>query len=189
LVIENNDRKYRYEATRGLLLDLLKAACGLSILMARPSGSMYRPVNFFSNGEFDRTRFRRTVRHAKKQGYVDVLEKQGTMTITLKELGRSKAMLYALEDIQIAEPAIWDKKWRMVIFDIPEKMRPQRKIFKAKLDELGFVQVQKSVYLHAFPCHNEIEYIRSMYSIGQYVRLAILDKIEGDEAIRKRFGV
>lgn len=189
MVLEDNDKKYRYEATRSLLLDLLKAACGLSILLARPSGSAYKPVNFFSNGEFDRTRFRRTIRHAKARGYIDVVEKHGEMTINLREEGRAKAMLYALEDIQITEPAIWDKKWRMVMFDIPEEMRAHRKVFKTKLDELGFAQVQKSVYLHAFPCHNEIEYIRSMYSIEQYVRLAILDRIEGDEALRKRFGV
>jgi len=189
MVKENSERKYRYEATRSLLLDLLKAASGLTILLARPSGSPYKPVNFFSHGVFDRTRFRRTVRHIKSRGYVDVIEKRGEMTLTLSESGRDRAMLYALEDIQITEPAIWDKKWRMVMFDIPEEMRSQRKIFKAKLDELGFAQVQKSVYLHAFPCHNEIEYIRSMYSVGQYVRLAILDKLEGDEALRKRFGV
>lgn len=186
---KEDNKKYRYEATKGLLLDLLKTASGLTILLSRPAGSMYNPKYFMKDGDFDRVRFRRTVRYAQKSGYIDAKVKQGAMTIVLKELGQAKALHYSMEDIHIAEQPIWDKKWRMVIFDIPEKMKAARRAFKLKLDELGFVQIQKSVYIHAFPCHNEIEYVRLAYHVEQYVRLAVIEKIESDEGIRKRFGV
>lgn len=41
----------------------------------------------------------------------------------------------------------WDKKWRLVIFDIPEKQRSLRENFRRKLKELGFGMVQKSVWV------------------------------------------
>lgn len=186
---ENNDHKYRYEATRQLLIDLLKTASGLTILLSRPAGSLYYPEYFFDKGEFNRTKFRRTVRYAKNAGYIDVKERGDELKLTLKDYGHEKALKYSIEDIKIIEPAVWDKKWRMVIFDIPESKRPARNIFKAKLDEMGFAQIQKSAYIHAFPCHNEIGYMRSLYSLEPYIRLAVLDKLEGDDALRKRFGV
>ena len=184
-----SNRKHHYEAIKLLLMDLLKAGGGLSILMARPSGSIYHPKYFFKNGEFDVVKFRRAVRYGKQQGYLSVKERAGEMTLTLSGLGHGKALRYSLEDIHIAEPLAWDKKWRLVFFDIPEDMRPIRKIFKSKLDELGFAQIQKSVYAHPYPCHNEIEYIRSLYSLEGYIRLGVLDKLEGEEVLKERFGL
>jgi phenylacetic acid degradation operon negative regulatory protein len=186
---ENEKKRYRYEATKSLLIDILKSACGLTILLSRPSGSMYYPEYFFDKGTFDRKKFRRTVNYAQKQGYIEVKEKKEELTITLKELGHSRALKYSIDDIHIPEPIVWDKKWRLVIFDIPENIRPARLIFKDKLDELGFAQIQKSTYVHPFPCHNEIEYIRSLYGLEQYIRLGVLDKLEGDELLRKRFNL
>lgn len=186
---QTTTRKTRNEATKQLLIDLLKTASGLTILMSRPAGSLYYPPYFYTNGKFDRTRFRRTVRHARDYGYIDVKEKKNELTITLKEAGHVRALRYTVEDIHITEPAVWDKRWRMVIFDIPETMRLARNVFKDKLDEMGFAQIQKSAYVHPYPCHNEIEFMRSLYGLESYIRMGVLEKIEGDEALRKRFGL
>ena len=186
---DGKNQNHRAEATKQLLIDLLKTASGLTILLSRPSGSMYHPKYFFTDGNFDRTRFRRTLRHAQKYGYINVKERKDELTITLQDAGRARAIKYSIEDISIPEQAIWDRKWRMVLFDIPENIRPARKILKTKLDEMGFAQIQKSVYVHPYPCHNELEYIRSLYGLETYIRLAVIDKLEGDDALRKRFGL
>jgi len=41
----------------------------------------------------------------------------------------------------------WDGKWRMVVFDIPEKQRNVRNALRKKLRLLGFGKWQKSVYV------------------------------------------
>ena len=185
----SEDKKYQREATKRLLIDILKSVSGFTILLNRPAGSMYYPEYFIKNGTFDRRRFRGTIRHAKAYGYIDVKEKKDSVTITLKELGYLKALKYTIDDISIPAQDNWDKKWRLVIFDIPETMRPARNAFKAKLDEMGFAQIQKSAYVYPYPCHNEIEYIRSLYNLESYIRLGILDKLENDDALRKRFNL
>lgn len=41
----------------------------------------------------------------------------------------------------------WDKRWRLVVFDIPEKRKQIRDNLRKKLKQLGFGMWQKSVYV------------------------------------------
>ena len=185
----NHIKKHQYEATKQLVIDLLKAGGSAKILLARPTGSMFNLKPFIGLEGFDRNKFRRALRHAKDYGYVGIKEKNGEVTISLSEAGHEKALKYSLEDIHIETPTYWDKKWRLVLFDIPETQRLARSVFKEKLEDMGFALIQKSVYVHPYPCHNEIEFIRSLYEIKQYVKLLVVDKIEDEEELRKRFGL
>src|SRR3989344_4593151 len=60
---------------------------------------------------------------------------------------------------EIKKPARWDKLWRLVIFDIPEEERTGRMALAAKLKELGFYPLQKSVFIHPYECKDEIDFI------------------------------
>src|SRR3989344_8585515 len=42
----------------------------------------------------------------------------GTVTIFLTDSGKKKALTYSLDDMKIKKPRVWDKKWRIVLFDI-----------------------------------------------------------------------
>ena len=44
----------------------------------------------------------------------------------------------------------WDKKWRLVIFDLPEKESGKRNALRKKLTNLGFGQWQRSVYVSPY---------------------------------------
>lgn len=50
----------------------------------------------------------------------------------------------------------WDKKWRLLIFDIEEERRIIRDLLRKKIKELGFVLWQESVYVSPFPIEKEI---------------------------------
>jgi DNA-binding transcriptional regulator PaaX len=186
-VIVSEQKKYQREATKQLLKDLLKTASGLTILMSRPSGSMWNTSPFMGAQGFDKRKFQSTIRHMKNYGYIAIKEKKDEITITLLEAGHKKALKYSIDDIKIDKPAVWDKKWRLVMFDIPEENRLARAVFKEKLDELGFALLQKSVYIYPYPCHNELDYIRTLYNIAGFVKLLVVDKIEDEEQLRKRF--
>jgi DNA-binding transcriptional regulator PaaX len=45
----------------------------------------------------------------------------------------------------------WDGKWRLVIFDIPEKERRIRSLIRSKLRELGLAPIQRSVWISPLP--------------------------------------
>ncbi len=50
----------------------------------------------------------------------------------------------------------WDKKWRLILFDIPSNMEKQRQAFRRKLKYIGCYMIQKSVFVFPYPCEKEI---------------------------------
>jgi len=85
----------------------------------------------------------------------------------------------------------WDRKWRIVVFDIPEKpFKKQRDIFRSKLKSLGFYLLQKSVFVCPFVCEEELGYVTSHLEIGDYVDVIIADSIGfREEEIKKFYGL
>ncbi len=52
--------------------------------------------------------------------------KDGTTTLILSENGKQKALRFNIDKIEIKKPIKWDRKWRIVMFDIPERLRRLR---------------------------------------------------------------
>lgn len=75
----------------------------------------------------------------------------------------------------------WDKKWRVVIFDIPKEMNNQRNILRSKLKSLDFTMIQNSVFVIPFPCEEEIGYLCSHLRISDYVDIIVADSIGSRE--------
>lgn len=183
----SNIKKSQRQATKQFLVDLFAAGCEATINLVEPLDTIFKLTYYWDRGAFNRRKFRRTVLYAKKHGYIGIKERGDELTITLSELGQNKALRYSVDDMHIETPAVWDRKWRVVMFDIPEEMRLARNVFKDKLDEMGFAALQKSFYIHPFPCHNEIEFLRSLYSINQFVKMLVVERLEGEDELKKRF--
>ena len=60
----------------------------------------------------------------------------------LTDRGREKAVLTNLK----FDEKDWDGRWRLVIFDIPEKRRAARDLFRNKLKQWEFIYFQQSVW-------------------------------------------
>lgn len=82
----------------------------------------------------------------------------------------------------------WDKKWRIIIFDIPEEMHHKRNWLRNKLRNLGFYMVQKSVFAFPYPCEGELSDICSHLGVNDYIDILIADSIGfKEQEIRKFF--
>lgn len=68
-------------------------------------------------------------------------------------------------------PLQWDGHWRLVIFDIPETNREARDHVRRLLKELGFRQLQLSVWIHPLPLLKAFKEIRSAYGITAHLHL------------------
>ena len=95
--------------------------------------------------------------------------KDGTTTFVLSTEGKKVALTYNLENMTISKHP-WDKKWRIVIFDIPEKLKKVRETLRYHLKRLGFMKLQHSVFVLPFECRNEIEYLIEFYNFRKFVR-------------------
>ncbi|MBI2068893.1 MAG: CRISPR-associated endonuclease Cas2 [Candidatus Yanofskybacteria bacterium] len=84
----------------------------------------------------------------------------------------------------------WDRKWRVVIFDIPQEMHKKRNNFRYKLKYLGFFMLQKSVFVLPYPCEEELGYVCQGLDINDYVDVIIADSIGFRESeIKKHFEI
>ena len=104
-----------------------------------------------------------------RQKLVDIEEKGGVVRIQLTARGKRKVLSFALDGMQIKSPSRWDGRWRIVAFDIPEKKRRARDIFRQKLKELDFKEFQQSVWAHQHPCLEEISFLVHLYELESYV--------------------
>ncbi|EKD56593.1 MAG: repressor in the phenylacetic acid catabolic pathway [uncultured bacterium] len=100
--------------------------------------------------------------------------------IELTPIGREKAFQYLFKDINPNIPEQWDKKWRMVIFDIPEEKKSIRDTIRQKLKQMGLFQLQKSVFVYPFECKELIISLKYGYCVGKNLQYIIADSIEGE---------
>ena len=109
--------------------------------------------------------------------------------MTLTSNGKKKVIQYNLDSIKIQKPGRWDRLWRLVIFDIPEEERRGRNALAAKLKELGFYPLQKSVFIHPYECKNEIDFIVEIFNLRPYVRFFIVKETDIEPDLRNRFNL
>lgn len=111
----------------------------------------------------------------------------GKAEIKITSAGQEFIGMADLDDLKIEKPDVWDKKFRLVIFDIPKHKHSASTAFSGKLKEIGFYMVQKSVWLHPYDCTNEVAYLRGVFEVEPYVKVVLADAFEGDYKIRKYF--
>ncbi|TSC57815.1 MAG: phenylacetic acid degradation operon negative regulatory protein [Parcubacteria group bacterium Greene0416_79] len=113
----------------------------------------------------------------------------GTTTLVLNEGGKKKALTYKADRIKIMRPSAWDRKWRVVIFDIPEDEREARDALRAHLEYMGFYILQRSVFVCPFECRDQIEFLIELYAIRRYVRFMVVEYIDNEDHLKKNFRI
>lgn len=133
--------------------------------------------------------FRNSLAYLKRNRLVTVKEKGNKMTYVLSEKGKRRMVEGEIDEIEITQPKKWDNKWRVILFDIPEKQRIARDALRRKLHQIGFLQIQKSCFVHPFECRDEIDFITEFFNISPYVRYLQADYIEGADELIDHFNL
>lgn len=138
--------------------------------------------------KFNTWRLRAMLRKMYDRKIVEIGEENGVGIVRLAEQGRKKFLKYDLESMSV-DMKKWDGKWRLIVYDIFSKKQSERKLFHRTLKRMKFLQLQRSVYLTPYPCHDEIEYLRQVCGIGKEVLILIVKNIEHEEVYREYFGL
>ncbi|MDP2676743.1 MAG: hypothetical protein Q8O83_03605 [bacterium] len=116
-----------------------------------------------------------------------VRNKDGTYTLVLTQKGEEKALRYKIDAIRVAPMEKWDGKWRIVLFDIPEKSRVIRDALRRALIRAGFFEYQKSVFVHPFECQDEVDFVIEFFYARPYTRFIIADSLDNEFHLKKYF--
>ena len=141
-----------------------------------------------SSEEEQRKRLYQSIQYLKRRGHVAIKYlSDRRLKITLTKKGKTIVNQLAIEELQIKKPAIWDKKWRMVIFDVPNWKNKNRLAFTDNLKHIGFRMMQKSVWAYPYTCYDEIMILRKFYDIEKYVIYLDVGMVEDDYVWRRCF--
>lgn len=192
---KDDDEAIRIHLKMKRVLSLLAKGTALALVLTLPNTaplfrhfvknkSDWNEWKFFNEGYL-----RRIIRSLEKQKLIEITKERDLNVVKITDRGRKKVLKFALEKITITKPAYWDGKWRLIFYDVLHKRDSVRKRFQKYLQSLGFYPLQKSVYLHAWPCEKEIEFLRAYLGISGEVRVVMADEIENDQLFREYFGI
>jgi CRISPR-associated endonuclease Cas2 len=83
----------------------------------------------------------------------------------------------------------WDKRWRVIIFDIPESIRGTRDKLRLTMQNSGFYRLQDSVWLYPHDCEDFIVLLKADLKIGNAILYMVVEKIENDVKIKTYFNL
>ncbi|MFC1757116.1 hypothetical protein ACFLZC_03105 [Patescibacteria group bacterium] len=140
--------------------------------------------------DLERRALHRAIKSLYESKLIDTqISDDGVVVLKLNKKGKKKVLKYELFNMEIPKMIKWDGKWRIVLFDIPEKDKKDRDALRYHLKKLRFFEYQKSVFAHPFDCKNEIDFLIEFYNIRPYVRFMIVESMDNDLHLRKHFNL
>jgi len=134
--------------------------------------------------EFPKEKILSTFYYLRSKGLIDIEYKGPQMYIALTEKGIKKAGKYQINDLKIKKSEIWDKKWRILIFDISDKHRNKREALRGKLKQLRLYQLQKSVWVCPYDFGDVVKILREFFGLtDDEMKIIIAAKIENDQRV------
>jgi len=128
------------------------------------------------------------IANLENAGMVRTSGKYGKRKVILTEKGRTTIETIYTSEYRIPEPAFWDGKWRIVMFDIREKRRKIRSRLRLLLSSAGFLRLQDSVWVYPHPCDEFIGLVRAHLKSGTGEMLSfVAEALESDRHLREHF--
>jgi len=131
----------------------------------------------------------KTIDKMLREGKIEFVKKGDKSFIRVTNKGKEQLTKYEIGELEITKPKKWDKKWRVVMFDIKETRKGTRKLLRDKLVRLGFVRLQNSVWIFPYDCEELVIMMKSNLFLGKDVLYMTVEKLENDKWLKEIFGL
>ncbi|MEI7513135.1 MAG: CRISPR-associated endonuclease Cas2 [bacterium] len=174
----------RGEVTKTILA-VIKVAGILSIALVAPNviGALDK-LGIIQTSNRKKEIIDSTTSRLIRKGYLKRNE-DGYLRLTKK--GREKLDEQTSNDYVFEIPKKWDKKWRVVTFDIPEKRKTARDRLRRALISIGFCRMQNSVWIFPYDCEDLTILLKAEFKMGDEVIYFETGKFAGDQVLRNYF--
>lgn len=125
-----------------------------------------------------------------KRGLISFENRAGKRYVRLTEAGKKYLVIERYKMSRRDAPKRkWDGRWRIVMFDIPEKRRRTRDAFRSIMKDAGFVRFQDSAWIYPYDCEDLVALLKADLRLGNAVRYVIADTVENDASLRTLFSL
>ncbi len=179
----------RKEYVQRAVLSALKVGGILALAAVAPNTLQYLGRLDKGNSRFV-YQTRSVLSRLTTKGYVRFTEHNGVRCVELTRDGmRHLHRETLLSRMQAGRKRRWDGRWRIVMFDVPEKRKRDRERLRYLMKEAGFVLLQESVWTYPHDCEEFVALLKIEMRLGNNLRYAIIEKLEDDAALKKTFGL
>ncbi len=166
---------------------LVSLAVGALPIIVGGALAMGNAVQLF-NKNYKRKQINNALAGLRRRKLIEyVSDKNGVTTVRITSKGKTRLKSFSMDLLSIDKQAKWDGKWRVVMFDLPIQYTKVREYLRLKLKQLGFIQLQKSVWVYPYPCTDELLFIADYYKVKNYVDILVVEELVNDEKLRKYF--
>lgn len=181
---ESGRRKRRADIS-AIILGTVQAAGIISLALVAPNAlSGMQKLGFIPS-----PRQAEYLRSAQKRLIAQGLLAYEHGKIRLTRKGEAALRAHEISTFNIKPPRTRDKRWRMLIFDVPERKRSSRTRLTGALRTAGFIRLQDSVWVHPYECEDMVQLIKTELGVSHDVLYIIADTIENDRRLRDHFGL
>ncbi|MBI2025432.1 CRISPR-associated endonuclease Cas2 [Candidatus Kaiserbacteria bacterium] len=168
---------------------LAVVAIGVVVFIAATAPNVAQLLKYFP-GYKKGARFNFQVKSALSRlaakGLVVFIEKGDKRYARITESGKHMLDLETAR-MQIGKKKRWDRRWRLVIFDIPERRRSVRIRLRKFMASCGFERLQDSVWAYPYDCEDLIALVKAEFRIGADALYLIVEQMEHDKHLREHF--
>lgn len=123
-----------------------------------------------------RERFTKMVNYLKNRGYLNIKDTKNRKAVMLTPKGMEKILRIKLKTGKKKRRP--DKKWQMVLFDIPEDRRRGRDLFRKQLKYLGYKRLQKSIWVCPYDVLGDTQILIKRHRLDRFVRLLLVEEVK-----------
>lgn len=186
--IENESKKRtRNEKLMDLVIGSVGVAGTLAVALLAPNVLQALPKLGLTPKPRQKEYIASARRRAVQEGYLR--EHSGLLRITKR--GKHRLGNIVLRMSQPPKQKRWDEKWRVLIFDIPERRRSARSHVRRILSSAGFERLQDSVWAYPYPCEEYVALLKANARVGKDLLYLVVDAIDphSDLNLRRVFGL
>lgn len=135
----------------------------------------------------ERNRIWKALKYLESKRHVE-LDNEGAHTfVRLTESGKRRLDEERIWEMTIQSPRRWDRKWRLVLFDIPARSETIRQSFRQKLEDFGLKLYQRSVFIYPHECYEQVTIVAKWYGVDMHVRYIVAEEINDARKFLKEF--
>lgn len=140
-------------------------------------GSIKRSLKY---GDISRKTMYDRIKYLDNQGLIKLKLKNNQYSVKITNKGKIKLIENNANNKR-------DGKWRMLSFDIPEKLRVKRNLFRRSIKRIGFKQVQKSLWACPYIISDIVEKLIDEHKLAEYVVYLLVEKTDAEKYLNNLF--
>ncbi|MEK7144341.1 MAG: hypothetical protein AAB794_00545 [Patescibacteria group bacterium] len=180
-------RKHKRDIQHAVLATI---AIAVAVPFAAVAGNALQLLKYLPNEKYNlKYRAKSAAGRLVAKKYAVWIDRGGKKYLHVTPAGRRA---FAFEQAKVTfknQKKKWDGRWRMIVFDVPERRRGTRTRLCTVMREIGFVRLQDSVWVYPYDCEDFIALLKAELKIGKDVLYAIADTIEHDKNLRHQFNL